>query len=250
MSKLRTIIIDDEVGSIKALEWELKIFKEDIEIIATTQDPKKGVELLKKIEADLLFLDIEMPGMNGFDLLEKVGPLPCDVIFTTAYDKFAVKAFEVSAIDYLLKPVDEEELGRAIQKVKEKTHLGSLQQRLELLMNTLQKKDPNIRTIVVPTMESLEFLDVDGIVRFEAESNYTRIHFTEGKPLLVSKTLKNLELMVEGMGFFRIHNSHLVNVKFIRRLLRGNPGSVELKDESILPLSRGRKGDLLDNLQS
>ena len=249
MSKLRTVIIDDEAGSIEALQWELKVYEAEIEVIATTQDPQKGLDLIRNNNIDLLFLDIEMPEMNGFELLEKAAPLPCNVIFTTAYDKFAVKAFEVSAIDYLLKPVDEEELGRAIKKVKEKSDLDSLQRRLEVLMNALQKKDPNIRTIVVPTMESLEFLDVDTIVRFEADSNYTRIHFTEGKPLLVSKTMKNLELMVEGMGFFRIHNSHLVNVKFIRRLLRGNPGTVELKDESILPLSRGRKGDLLDNLQ-
>lgn len=247
MSRLRIMIIDDEVGSIKALEWELKVFQTEVEVIGTAQDPHQGLEMLRTDPPDILFLDIEMPGMNGFELLEKAAPLHCDVIFTTAYDKFAVKAFEVSAIDYLLKPVDEEELGRALQKVREKSNIGSLQQRLELLMDTLKRKDPNIRTIVVPTMESLEFLDVDEITRFEADSNYTKIHRVDSKPLLVSKTLKTLELMVEGMGFFRIHNSHLVNVKFIKKLMRGDPGTIVMKDETTLPLSRGRKGDLLDS---
>lgn len=247
MSKLRTLIIDDEAGSITALKWELQVFAGEIEVVNSTQDPNEGLLMLKQDRPDLLFLDIEMPGMNGFELLEKAKPLTCDVIFTTAYDKFAVKAFEVSAIDYLLKPVDEEELGRALQKVREKSGLGSLEQRLELLMRTLQRRDPDIRTIVVPTMDSLEFLDVDTIVRFEADSNYTRIHRLDDKPMLISKTLKSLEMMVDGMGFFRIHNSHLVNVKFIKRLLRGDPGTIVMKDDTVLPLSRGKKGDLLDN---
>ncbi len=241
------MIIDDEAGSIKALCWELKVFEDEIEVIATAQDPKEGLRLLEEKKPDLLFLDIEMPGMNGFELLEKVAPIPFDVIFTTAYDKFAVRAFEVNALDYLLKPVDEEELGRALQKVREKSDLGTLQQRLEMLMRTLQHRDRNIRTIVVPTMESLEFIEVDEITRFEADSNYTRIHRTSGKPLLISKTLKNLEMMVEDMGFFRVHNSHLVNVKFIKRLLRGDPGTIVMKDGATLPLSRGKKGGLLDN---
>lgn len=248
MNKLRVMIIDDEAGSIKALEWELQVFDTEVEVVGTAQDPIHGLRMLTADPPDILFLDIEMPGMNGFELLEKAAPLQCDVIFTTAYDKFAVKAFEVSAIDYLLKPVDEEELGRALQRVRKKNNFGSLQQRLELLMATLKRKDPNHRTIVVPTMESLEFLDADGITRFEAASNYTHIHLVDRKPLLVSKTMKTLELMVEGMGFFRVHNSHLVNVKFIRKLLRGDPGTIVMKDGTALPLSRGRKGDLLDSL--
>jgi len=248
MRKLRALIIDDEVGSITALEWELQMFADAVEVIGTAQDPQLGLQMLRADPPDILFLDIEMPGMNGFELLEKATPLHCDVIFTTAYDKFAVKAFEVSAIDYLLKPVDEEELGRALQKVREKSGLGTIQQRLELLMATLKQKDPNLRTIVVPTMESLELMEVDGITRFEADGNYTRIHLADGKPLLVSKTLKTLELMVEGMGFFRIHNSHLVNVKFIKKLMRGEPGTIVMKDGAALPLSRGRKGGLLDSL--
>ena len=247
MNRTRVLIIDDEAGSIKALEWELKVFDNDVEVIGTAQDPKEGLAMLQQMKPDLLFLDIEMPGMNGFELLAKAAPIEADVIFTTAYDKFAVKAFEVNALDYLLKPVDEEELGRALQKVKEKKHQSTFQQRLELLMETLKRNDPDIRTIVVPTMSSLEFIEVDDIVRFEADSNYTHIHRTEGKALLISKTLKSLELMVEGMGFFRIHNSHLVNVKFIKRLLRGDPGTIVMKDGTTLPISKGKKGDLLES---
>ena len=115
MKRLRALAIDDEAGSIKALEWELKLFTDQVELVGSTQDPEQGLALLKELDPDLLFLDIEMPGMNGFELLQSAGPVRAQVIFTTAYDKFAVRAFEVSALDYLLKPVDEEELGRVMR---------------------------------------------------------------------------------------------------------------------------------------
>ena len=246
MKKLSAVIIDDEAGSIKALEWELKLFEELVEVIGTTQDPVKGLDMIASLAPDLLFLDIEMPVMNGFELLERTKDFEGHVIFTTAYDKFAVKAFEVSALDYLLKPVVEEELARVIEKVRGTLHTDHFQQKLEFLLSEMRKQDPELRTIVVPTAESLEFISVDTITRFEADSNYTRIHRTEGKELLISKTMKHLERMVEGMGFYRIHNSHLVNVRYIKRLLRGEPGCIVMRDGTTLPIARGRRNSLLD----
>ncbi|MCB9170009.1 MAG: response regulator transcription factor [Flavobacteriales bacterium] len=246
MERHRALIIDDEVGSIKALEWELKLVEEQVELVGSATDPEKGLRLLQELKPDLLFLDIEMPGMNGFELLERAGPIDGQVIFTTAYDKFAVRAFEVSALDYLLKPVDEGELARVLQKVQATQGQEDFQRKLEFLLGELRQKDPDLRTIVVPTTESLEFISVDTISRFEAESNYTRIHLTDGRPLLMSRTLKHVETMVEGMGFFRVHNSHLVNVRFIKRMLRGDPACLVMQDGSTVPVSRGRKGDLLE----
>ena len=246
MEKLTALIIDDEAGSIKALEWELELFKDRIDVIGKTQDPKEGVDLIGQMNPDILFLDVEMPGMNGFELLETIGDVDFHVVFTTAYDKFAVRAFEVSALDYLLKPVDEQELARVLDKVISANAGDHFQEKLEFLLKEMRKTDPDLRTIVVPTMESLEFLSVDDIRRFEADSNYTHIHLKTGKPLLISKTLKHLEKMVEGMGFYRVHNSHLVNVKYIKRLLRGDPGCLVMDDGTTVPISRGRKGELLD----
>ena len=246
MERLRALIIDDEAGSIKALEWELKLVEDQVELVGSANGPEEGLRLLKEMKPDLVFLDIEMPGMNGFELLEYAGPIDGQVIFTTAYDKFAVRAFEVSALDYLLKPVDEAELARVIEKVHSTQRHEHFQKKLEFLLREMRRRDPDLRTIVVPTAESLEFISVDTISRFEAESNYTRIHLTEGRPLLMSKTLKLVEEMVDGMGFCRVHNSHLVNVRCIKRLLRGDPGCVVMQDGSTVPLARGRKSDLLD----
>lgn len=247
MKKLTAIVIDDEKGSIESLLWELKQFEDSVEVIGSSQDPSEGLQMLQEQKPDLLFLDIEMPRMNGFELIEKAGPVESNVVFTTAYDQFAVRAFEVSAMDYLLKPVDENELKRVIEKAHDKSDEQQTQRKLELLLQSVKGDDPNFRTIALPTQESLEFIEVDQIVRCESDSNYTRIYLQDEKPLLVSKTLKHIEGMVEGMGFFRIHHSHLVNVKAIKKYVRGNTGTLVLKDGTALPVSRAKKGDFLSN---
>lgn len=248
MEKIKALIIDDEKGSIDSLLWELEQFKDEVEVIASTQDPQKGLELLLESDLDIVFLDIEMPRMNGFELIEKAGPLNVNIVFTTAYDQFAIKAFEISAMDYLLKPVDENELRRVIEKAHHRGEEQLTQRKLELLLNSVKKDDPGFRTIALPTQESLEFIEVENIIRCESDSNYTRLFMSnEKKPLLVSKTLKHIEKMVEGMGFFRIHHSHLVNVKYIKKYVRGNTGTLILKDGTSLPVSRAKKGDFLSN---
>jgi len=248
MKKLKALVIDDEKGSIDSLLWELEQFKDEVEVVASTQSPLEGLDLLKEHDVDLLFLDIEMPRMNGFELIEKAGHVEANVVFTTAYDQFAIKAFEISAMDYLLKPVDETELKRVIEKAKNKEDEQQMQRRLELLLQSVKKEDPAFQTIALPTQESLEFIEVEQIIRCESDSNYTRLFLRdENKPLLVSKTLKHIETMVDGMGFFRIHHSHLVNVKYIKKYVRGNTGTLVLKDGTALPVSRAKKGDFLSN---
>lgn len=246
MDQLKALIIDDEKGSIESLIWELQQFKDEVQVIATTQNPQEGLELLENQGIDLLFLDVEMPHMNGFELVERAGPINANIIFTTAYDQFAIKAFEISAMDYLLKPVDESELRRVIDKAKVNSEQKHLQKKLELLLSSVKKEDPNLQTLALPTQEGLEFIEVEMIIRCESDSNYTRLFLKdESRPLLVSKTLKHIESMLENTGFFRIHHSHLVNVRYIKKYIKGNVGTLVLKDGTNLPVSRAKKGDFL-----
>jgi len=248
MEKLTALVIDDEKGSIDSLIWELQQFKDEVVVIASTQDPRQGLALLIEKEPDLLFLDIEMPRMNGFELIAKAGPVKTKIVFTTAYDQFAIKAFEISAMDYLLKPVDEKELQRVIDKARSTEDQKFMQQKLELLLRSVKKDDPTFRTIALPTLESLEFVEVEDIIRCESDSNYTRVYLVKrDNPLLISKTLKHIEGLVDAQGFFRIHHSHLVNIKFIKKYVRGNTGTLVLKDGTSLPVSRSKKGDFLSN---
>ena len=244
--KFRSIIIDDERGSIDSLVWELNKFSDDIQIMDTTQDPFKGVELIKTHNPDLVFLDISMPGMTGFELLEAVRDKQFNVVFTTAFDQFAIDAFKENAIDYLLKPVMPEDLERVINKLKNKNEINNLQENILNVLSEFQKTHSEYRTIAVPTMEGLEFIDIDEIIRCESSNNYTFIHQTKEKPLLISKTLKDIESMLVDYGFIRVHQSHLVNIKCIKRYLKGKAGSLILRDGSVIPVSRSKKGEFLN----
>ena len=247
MSELyKSILIDDEKGSIDALVWELKKFPNDIEIIGTTQSPIEGIKMIKALRPDVVFLDISMPEMNGFELLESVRDIQFNVIFTTAFDQYAIDAFKENAIDYLLKPVLPEDLSRVILKLKSVSESSSLQGKLQAFLNDYKKENHNYQTIAMPTMEGLEFIDINEIVRCESTSNYTYIHQVHEKPLLVSKTLKEIEAMLTNHGFIRIHQSHLVNIKCIKKYIKGKAGSLILRDGSIIPVSRSKKGDFLN----
>jgi len=245
---IKAIIIDDERGSIDALLWELETFKNDIEVITTFQSPLEALKSIKSLQFDLLFLDIQMPEMNGFEFLKSLENINFNVIFTTAFDQYAVKAFKVNAIDYLLKPIDEEELGTAIQKIKETKPEDNVAKQLELLFHSVNKLDGNFKTIIMPTSEGLEFIEVEKISHCHSDSNYTYIHRVDEKPLLIAKTLKEVEEMLEGKGFHRIHHSYLVNIRFIKKYNKGKAGSLSMKDGTVIPISRSRKKDFLGQL--
>ena len=245
MDSIKAIIIDDEPRSITSLVWELENF-ENVEIIDKTTDPIKGKKLIETLKPDLVFLDIEMPILNGFDLIKQIDNIDFDVIFTTAYDKFAVKAFEVSAIDYLLKPIDENDLKRALQKIKTRTDFSEFQKKMEFLFKNIKANDPCFDHIVIPTIEGLEFLEAKEIVRCESDSNYTSIYMNSNEKYFVSKTLKDIENLLDSRRFYRVHNSHLVNISFIKKYLKGKDGTLVLKNGDMIPVSRTKKGNLLD----
>lgn len=245
MDQIKAIIIDDEMRSITSLIWELENFKH-VEIIAKTTDPVEGKKLITTLKPDLVFLDIEMPILNGFDLIKQIDNVDFDVIFTTAYDKFAVKAFEVSAIDYLLKPVDENDLERALQKVKTRNDNNEFQKKMEFLFKNIKTDDPCFDHIVIPTLEGLEFIEAKEIIRCESDSNYTSIFMKSEEKYFVSKTLKDIENLLDSRRFYRVHHSHLVNIAFIKKYLKGKDGTLVLKNGDIIPVSRTKKGNLLD----
>ncbi|MDF1697697.1 MAG: LytTR family DNA-binding domain-containing protein [Saprospiraceae bacterium] len=241
-----SIIIDDEIGSIDSLVWELKKFSNDIEILKTTQIPSEGITFIKTLKPDIVFLDISMPEMSGFELLDKVRDIHFNVVFTTAYDHYAIDAFKENAIDYLLKPVMPEDIGRVISKLQNNVDASQMQENILEILSELQKSTDGYRTIAVPTMEGLEFIEVDDIIRCESTNNYTFIHQSHEKPLLISKTLKDIETLLSNYGFIRVHQSHLVNIKCIKKYIKGKAGSLILKDGSIIPISRSKKSDFLN----
>lgn len=243
---LRAFIVDDEKASIDSLRWELDLFKDQIEIIGTSTSAEDAIEIVKTMKPDVVFLDINMPKVNGFQFLNSFANVSFDVIFTTAYDEHALKAFDVNAIDYLLKPVDQEALARAIGRLE--TTKEALNDKLEALLMSLSRFDKRNRKIVIPVSEGFEFLNIDDIIRCESDGNYTKIHFLNDTPLLVSKTLKNIEGQIDSSQFIRIHNSHLINVAYIKKYKKGKGGSITMIDGAMVPVSRSKKSDFFEGL--
>jgi len=244
-NKIKVLIIDDENNSIEALCYELNEFKDYIIVIDKCSSGKEGIDSIGKNNPNLVFLDIEMPGMNGFEMLEKIENINFDIVFTTAYDKFALKAFEISAMDYLLKPINNSDLKKVINKVKKRLDEPVIQKQLELLFEFMKNKNPDFPTIALPTMDTLEFVEIKDIVNCVSDSNYTYIYIKDGNKFYVSKTLKDVEKMLKGHNFVRVHHSHLVNILYIKRYIKGRGGELVLKNGDIIPVSRNKKEDLM-----
>jgi len=254
---MKALIIDDEQHCIEALEILLIKYCPEIEISDKCRDGFCGIEAIRKNQPELVFLDIAMPRMNGFDMLSKLEEIDFEIIFTTAFDNFAIKAFKVSAVDYLLKPIERNELVNAVNQVKEKiflkTHaqhnIRNKQHMLSLLDNLRaeQKAFPNI---AIPTLEGLKIIHVNEILYVLGEGNYAQIYLKDQKPILISKTIKFIEDRIEGHYFFRIHNSSLINLNEIRSYIKGAGGQVLMSDGATLNVSRSKKDEFLKALNS
>lgn len=242
---IKTIIVDDEQHCIDTLHWQLEKYVDNLEILATFNSPKAALAFLNSNSVDLVFLDIEMPEMNGFELLNNVENVGFEVIFATAYDEFAIKAFNASAIDYLLKPINKDLLISSIEKVREKKKPSILPEQMDILYGALSSKSPRKERIAVPTQEGLHFVKIAEIMYCTSDSNYTNIHRIDGKTILVSRTLKEIEAMLVDLHFLRIHHSHLINLHKIERYIRGDGGYVVMDDKKSLSVSRSRKETLL-----
>jgi two-component system LytT family response regulator len=244
---VRSVIVDDELKSRESLKILLEDFCENVEVLALCQNITEAVEAVEKYKPDVVFLDIQMQRETGFDLLTKVKAITFEVIFTTAYSEYAIKAFKFSAIDYLLKPVDIEELKKSIEKVEKKVN-GSISGRLEHLIQNLRSSSNESYKLALPTAEGLIFIKTSDILYCEASSNYTYIYITDGKKHLVSRTLKEYEDLLSDHNFFRIHHSYLINVGAIKKYVKGEGGYVVLSNDISLDVSKRKKEAFLNKL--
>ena len=244
---IKAVVIDDEKHSIETLKWKLENYCPEVEIIASFSDPVKGLDYLKENAPDLLFLDIEMPMLNGFDILEELGDISFDVIFTTAYDDFGIQAIKFSALDYLLKPIQNQELKKAIEKFTNKgTTKKITSTQLEVLFKNI-KEEENGRPgkIALSTKESIEFVNPEDIIVCSSDSNYTLVYLSDGRKKLLSKTLKEFEEMLSALNFFRPHHSHLINLSHVKEYVRADGGYLVMSNKMNIPVSRNKKEELL-----
>ncbi|MDQ6761430.1 MAG: LytTR family DNA-binding domain-containing protein [Bacteroidota bacterium] len=239
---LTAIIIDDEAKGRIALKQKLLDYCEEIQLAGEAENGLEGIKLIEKIQPDIVFLDIEMPRMDGFEMLHRLPEKNFHIIFTTAYDQYAIKAIKYAAFDYLLKPIDIEELKLSISKIHshQQIHTGK---KLELLDQNLLKN--NFNKIAISTLEGLLFFDIGDIIHLEANSNYTTLYFNNRPKLLASKTLKDFEELLPADIFFRTHHSHLINLNYIKRYIRGDGGQIELQNGNYVDVSRRKKEDFL-----
>lgn len=242
---MKAIIIDDEEHCIESIRLLLEKHQPQVNIIAETTNPKEALEIISSKNPDLVFLDIKMPMMTGFELIAKIRNIDFHVIFTTAYDEYAIKAFRVNATDYLLKPVSVEELNDAVKKVEKRIENGYSTEELNSLIKQMGNKLNAKEKISLPTQQGVSFIKVDDIIRCEADGNYTKIVCVNNK-YLVCKTLKDLEEILEGNNFHRVHHSHLINLKHIDMYHRGKGGVVTMSNGDHVDVSRSRKSAFLD----
>jgi len=240
------VLIDDEVHCTEILELLLGENHPDLSVDGKFNDPFKALEYLKRNPADLVFMDIEMPGMGGFELLGNLDQFQFDVVFVTAYDQYAVRAFNYSAISYLLKPVDQEELDLAISRWKEKKQKVLSMAQLKMMNDMLRSNFRLKSRVALPTLDGLEFIEIEDIIRCESESNYTRIYCSENTKYLICRTLKEVEQVLTENGFIRVHHSHLINPKYIRKFVRNDGGYLMMTDGASIPISRAKKNRLFE----
>jgi two-component system LytT family response regulator len=242
---LKTVIIDDEIASIESLEIFLHSLDINIDIVGKASNITDAEKIILKKNPDLVFLDIEMPNGNGFDLLDKLENINFHIVFITAFNQYAIKAFKYSAVDYLLKPIDISNLHDAIIRVKhiQEKYLGA---KFSVLKDNLSTNIPE--KLALPTSESIEVVETRNIIQFEADGNYTTVRIKSKEPVIVSKSLGEFEDILEGNSFFRSHKSHLVNLKHINRILK-HKNLIIMDDETHAIISRRRKQEFLDVFQ-
>lgn len=237
---LKAVILDDEERGSSLLTRKLESFEDELEVSAVFNDPYKALSKIVDIQPDVLFLDVEMPGLNGFQFLEKLGSFNFQVVFTTAYDTYTLEALRLSAVDYLLKPIDEEELHTAIFRLKKRFSAHD--------KNTKDADKPSRNRLALPTAEGVYLVDKANIVRVEAMSNYSTFYLNDHKKIVVSKTLKEYENVLTDSFFLRINRSVIVNLDYIVKYRKGDGGTLEMSDGTELEVSASRKEALVDKL--
>lgn len=253
---LRAVIIDDETNAREALTNLIRIVSPEVNICGEARNADSGIELIRRERPNLIFLDIQMPGKSGFDLLSSFEKVDFGVIFTTAYQEYAIRAFRFSAIDYLLKPIDPDELQTAVGKFRDRT--GSVNpEQLQILQEQLdpvraprlitRKRNDNQR-IALPTAEGIHFVQMTDIIQCESLGSYTKFHLVKGPTIVVSRLLKEYEEILDNYYFFRVHQSNIINLEHIKRYVKGDGGQVWMSDNTEIEVSRRRKEEFLSLL--
>ena len=258
---LKAIIIDDEPYCCEILAAMLESDCPEVEIINICNNAKDALTAIRQNSPNLVFLDVEMPRMNGFEMLEQLPAINFHLIFTTSYDQYALKAIRFSAIDYLLKPIDREELKKAVQKVKERNQLP-LPQQLEILMQKIKQPFSPVNKIALPTMEGLQMIPIETIISCESDDNYTKLQLKntrlpdmitgmavgQGKKILVTRSLKEMEEILEQHSFIRVHRYYIVNLNEIEKYIKGDGGYLVMSDGSSIDVAKNKKELLLKKL--
>lgn len=242
---IEAIIIDDEKKCISLLQKMMSTSFPEIEIIATTINSIDGIQLIMKHKPQLVFLDIEMPNKNGFDVIEATKHIGYTVIFTTAYQQHAIKAIKFSAFDYLLKPIDADELHDAISRFKAKQSHQQNEKQITALLENIKSNANTFNRLSLSTSEGIIFLNIDDIIFCEASGGYTFFHTKAGEKIITSKTMKEYEDLLQSHPFFRIHYTYLVNLTYIKRYIKGDGGYVVLTNNAELPVSKRRKDEFM-----
>jgi two-component system LytT family response regulator len=242
---LKIVIVDDENDALEALEWKLNRYIEDVEVIMCNS-PIKSIDIINTQKPDIVFLDIQMPEMDGFTLLENLTNRKFNLIFTTAQDEFALKAIKVSAIDYLLKPVDKDELISSIAKIKEMKKGELLEDKLQLLLGNIDQE--NNDKINISADGKVYLLDKEDVIMLKSDKSYTTLYLANEQQIIVSKTLKEVEKKFQFPQFFRVHNSYLINLTHVKEYLKGLGGELIMSNGLSASISRNKKSELFKKL--
>jgi two-component system LytT family response regulator len=242
---ITAIIIDDERKGRNALKKKLMEYCPQVSVLAEAENGDEGLRLIEKHDPVIVFLDIEMPMMNGFEMLHQLPSKNFHLIFTTAYDQYAIKAIKYAAFDYLLKPIDIEELQTTIKKAEQQIALNNTAERLDTLTHNLAGKH-QLQKIAISTMEGLLFFNLSDIIYLEAESNYTTLHFVNHPKVIASRTMRDFEELLPTDMFFRTHNSYIINLNFIKRYIKGDGGQIEMQNGHFVDVSRRKKEEFIN----
>ncbi len=246
---MRVLIIDDEDRARKSIAGILKLSNNNVQLVTEADGVKSGIEAIKEHNPDLVLLDINMSDGTGFDLLKKIENITFKVIFITAYEEFAIKAFEFSAIDYILKPVDPAKLIDALYRANQLIEQENINLKLNALFANLEGSATECKKLILKTAENIYVVNTSDVIRCESDSGYTNFFLIDGKKILVSRNLKDYEDMLNGLGFYRLHQSHLINIKYIDHYSKTEGGAVIMKDNSAIPVARRKKDNFLKLLE-
>ncbi len=245
---LKTIIIDDEKLAIESLQWEIENFCDNVKVTATFSNPVEAIEGINSLHPDLVFLDIEMPEIDGFQLLQKLKYRNFDLIITTAYNQYAIQAFRANAIDYLLKPIDPDELIEAVNKVQKRKGSGLENRNIETILDQIISKQTKQQKIPLSLSNKVILVEPENIIYCKSEGSYTRVFMKGNKKLLVSKSIKTLENLCPVGKFMRVHKSYIVNIDEIKEYIRQGGGELVLSNGMVVPVSRTHKNEVLHAL--